>query len=273
VDSPDATDLPVSLAVALLKDPNGNIELNVPVEGDIDDPHFEFGKIIASTLKNTFTKLVSSPFAILGSLAGGGGEDLNNIEFEFGSAKLAPQQIEKLDKLAEALSDRPALLLKIEATADRKKDGEALTEAELLDQLKREKRYHLRRAGEPVPVDAERISLSSADYRRYIKTLYLKRFKEKPETLLSAEYNSSGNNPSSIDSDAVVAAAKRRLLESMEVDETELEALAQKRATQIRDYLIQQNKVSEERVIALLAKVDNVANEDSVPTNLILAGL
>jgi hypothetical protein len=124
-----------------------------------------------------------------------------------------------------------------------------------------------------VPVDAERISLSSADYRRYIKTLYLKRFKEKPETLLSAEYNSSGNNPSSIDSDAVVAAAKRRLLESMEVDETELEALAQKRATQIRDYLIQQNKVSEERVIALLAKVDNVANEDSVPTNLILAGL
>ncbi|MGD8694158.1 MAG: DUF748 domain-containing protein [Syntrophobacterales bacterium] len=273
VDSPDATDLPVSLAVALLKDPNGNIELNVPVEGDIDDPHFEFGKIIASTLKNTFTKLVSSPFAILGSLAGGGGEDLNNIEFEFGSAKLAPQQIEKLDKLAEALSDRPALLLKIEATADRKKDGEALTEAELLDQLKREKRYHLRRAGEAVPVDAERISLSSADYRRYIKTLYLKRFKEKPETLLSAEYNSSGNNPSSIDSDAVVAAAKRRLLESMEVDETELEALAQKRATQIRDYLIQQNKVSEERVIALLAKVDNVANEDSVPTNLILAGL
>jgi hypothetical protein len=272
VDSPDATDLPVSLAVALLKDPNGNIELNVPVEGDIDDPHFEFGKIIASTLKNTFTKLVSSPFAILGSLAGGGGEDLNNIEFEFGSAKLAPQQIEKLDKLAEALSDRPALLLKIEATADRKKDGEALTEAELLDQLKREKRYHLRRAGEPVPVDAERISLSSADYRRYIKTLYLKRFKEKPETLLSAEYNSSGNNPSSIDSDAVVAAAKRRLLESMEVDETELEALAQKRATQIRDYLIQQDKVSEERVIALLAKVDNVANEDSVPTNLILAG-
>ena len=272
VDSPEATDLPVSLAVALLKDPNGNIELNVPVEGDIDDPHFDFGKVIASTLKNTFTKLVSSPFTILGSLAGGGGENLNNIEFEFGSAKLAPQQVEKLDKLAEALSDRPALLLKIEGTADKKKDGEALTEAELLTQLKREKRYHLRRAGEPVPADAERISLSSADYRRYIKKLYLKRFKEEPETLLSAESNTSGNNPSSVDSDAVVAAAKRRLMESMEVDKTELEALAQKRATQIRDYLIQQDKVSEERVVAVLARVDNVANEDTVPTNLILAG-
>jgi uncharacterized pyridoxal phosphate-containing UPF0001 family protein len=272
VDSPEATDLPVSLAVALLKDPNGNIELNVPVKGDIDDPHFDFGKVIASTLKNTFTKLVSSPFTILGSLAGGGGEDLNNIEFEFGSAKLAPQQIEKLDKLAEALSDRPALLLKIEGTADKKKDGEALTEAELLAELKREKRYHLRRAGEPVPADAEKISLSSADYRRYIKKLYLKRFREAPETLLSAESNTSDNNASSIDSDPVVAAAKRRLMESMAFGETELEALAQKRATQIRDYLIQQNKVSEERVVAVLARVDNVANEDTVPTNLILAG-
>jgi hypothetical protein len=256
----------------LLKDPNGNIELNVPVEGDVDDPHFDLGKVIASTVKNTFTKLVSSPFTILGSLAGGGGEELNNIEFEFGSAKLAPQQIEKLDKLAEALSDRPALLLKIEGTADKNKDGKALTEAELLAQLKREKRYHLRRAGEPVPADAERISLSSADYQRYIKKLYLKRFKEKPETLFSAEASTSGNNPSSIDSDAVVAAAKRRLMESMAVDETDLTALAQKRATQIRDYLIQQDKVSEERVIAVLARVDNVANEDSVPTNLILAG-
>ncbi len=89
---------------------------------------------------------------------------------------------------------------------------------------------------------------------------------------MSAESNTSRNNPSSIDSDPVVAAAKRRLMESMAVGETELEALAQKRATQIRDYLIQQDKVSEERVIAVLARVDYVASEDTVPTNLILAG-
>jgi hypothetical protein len=203
---------------------------------------------------------------------GGSGEGLNNIEFEFGSATLAPQQIEKLDKLAEALSDRPALLLKIEGTADKKKDGEALTEAELLAHLKREKRYHLRRAGEPVPADDEKISLSSADYRRYIKKLYLKRFKEKPETLLADESNTSDNNASSIDSDPGVAAVKRRLLESMAVDETELEALAQKRANQIRDYLIEQEKISEERLVSVSARVDNVANEDTVPTNLILAG-
>ena len=272
VDSPDATELPVSLAVALLKDPNGDIELDVPVRGDTDDPHFDFGKVVASTLSNAITRVVSSPFTILGSLVGASGENLNNIEFEFGSATLAPEQMEKLDKLAEALSDRPALLLKIEGTADKKKDGKALTETELRAHLKREKRQHLRRAGEPVPADAEKISLSSADYQRYIKKLYVERFKEKPETLLSAESNTSSNNASSIDSDPVVAAAKERLLESMAVDETELEALAQKRANQIRDYLIQQEKISEERVIAVSAKIDDVANGDAVPTNLILAG-
>jgi hypothetical protein len=261
----------------LLKDPNGDIELDVPVKGDVDDPHFDFGKVVASTLKNTLTKLVSSPFTILGSLVGASGENLNNIEFEFGSATLSPEQMEKLDRLAEALSDRPALLLKIEGTADKKKDGKALTEAELRAHLKREKRQQLRRAGEPVPADVEKISLSSADYRRYIKKLYVERFKEKPETLLSAESNTSSNNASSIDSssidyDPVVAAAKRRLLESMAVDETELEALAQKRANKIRDYLIQQEKISEERVIAVLARIDDVANDDAVPTTLILAG-
>jgi hypothetical protein len=69
----------------------------------------------------------------------------------------------------------------------------------------------------------------------------------------------------------VVAAAKERLLESMAVGETELEALAQKRANQIRDYLIQQDKISEERLLELSAKIDDVANDDAVPTNLILA--
>jgi hypothetical protein len=203
---------------------------------------------------------------------GGTGEDLNNIEFEFGSATLAPQQMEKLDKLAEALADRPALLLKIEGTADKEKDEKALGEAELRAHLKREKRQHLRRAGEPVPADAEKISLSSADYRRFIKKLYLERFKEKPETQLSAESKTSGNNASSVDSDPVVAAAKERLLQSMAVGETELEALAKKRASQIRDYLIQQEKISEERVVEVTAKIDDVANGDAVPTTLMLAG-
>jgi uncharacterized pyridoxal phosphate-containing UPF0001 family protein len=127
VESPDATKLPVSLAVALLKDANGNIELDVPVEGDINDPHFDFGKVIAHTLSNTITKVVSSPFAALGSLVGGNGEELSYIEFEFGSATLDPEQIEKLDKLAQALEKRPGLRLEITGRADRENDWSVMT--------------------------------------------------------------------------------------------------------------------------------------------------
>jgi hypothetical protein len=130
VESPDATDLPVGLAVALLKDADGNIELDVPVEGDIKDPHFDFGKVIAHTLTNVITKVVSSPFAALGSLVGGNGEELSYLEFEFGSATLGPEQLEKLDKLAKALKERPGLRLEIIGRADRENDRSVLTEIE-----------------------------------------------------------------------------------------------------------------------------------------------
>jgi hypothetical protein len=151
VDSPDATKLPVSLGVALLKDANGNIELDVPVEGDINDPHFDFGKVIASALTNTITKAVSSPFAALGSLVGGNGEELSYIEYEFGSATLRPEQIEKLDKLAKALQERPGLRLEITGTADKENDRSVLA------QIKEQ------------PVDREELLLLAQDRSRRIK--------------------------------------------------------------------------------------------------------
>jgi hypothetical protein len=127
VESPDATKLPVGLAVALLKNSNGNIELNVPVEGDLNDPHFDYGKVVLNAMSKIITNIVRSPFAALGSLVGGSGEELSYIEFEFGSATLRPEQLEKLDKLAKALQERPALKLEITGTADKENDRSALT--------------------------------------------------------------------------------------------------------------------------------------------------
>jgi len=127
VESPDATELPVSLAVALLKDSNGNIELDIPVEGDLNDPHFDYGKVVSDQMSKIITNIVSSPFAALGSLVGGSGEELSYIEFEFGSATLRPEQMEKLDKLAKALQERPGLRLEIRGRADKENDWSALT--------------------------------------------------------------------------------------------------------------------------------------------------
>jgi hypothetical protein len=168
VESPDATKLPVSLGVALLKDADGNIKLDVPVEGDIKDPHFDFGKVIASALTNTITKAVRSPFAALASLVGGNGEELSYVEHEFGSATLRPEQIEKLDKLAKALQERPGLRLEITGTADMENDRSVLAQTEkqpvnhegliLLaqDRSRRTKNHLVENGGIP----AERISLT-----------------------------------------------------------------------------------------------------------------
>ena len=187
VESPDATELPVSLAVALLKDSNGTIELDVPVEGDLNDPHFDYGKVVFDAMSKIITNIVSSPFAALGSLVGGSGEELSHIEFEFGSATLRPEQIEKLDKLAKALQERPGLLLEVTGRSDKENDRSVLTDIEkeavddgrlrlLAQERSKQIKTHLVETG---GIPAERISLtqeqliesSEGDYVRINLTL------------------------------------------------------------------------------------------------------
>jgi len=187
VESPDATELPVGLAVALLKDSNGNIELDVPVEGDLNDPHFDYGKVVSDAMSKIITNIVSSPFAALGSLVGGSADELSYIEFEFGSATLRPEQIEKLDKLAKALQERPGLRLEITGRADKEDDRSVLTEIEnkavddgrlrlLAQERSKQIKTHLVETG---GIPSERISLtreqiiesSEGDYVRINLTL------------------------------------------------------------------------------------------------------
>jgi len=109
VESPDATSLPVKLAIALMRDTQGKIDIDLPVRGNLDDPEFSWGHLVIQALVNLVKKAVTAPFALLGSLVGGDGEELSFVEFEYGSDSLLPEQIQKLDKLAQALKERPAL--------------------------------------------------------------------------------------------------------------------------------------------------------------------
>jgi len=140
VDSPQAVKLPVKLAVAILKDINGQIKLDVPVEGRIDDPKFKYWGAVWHVLGSLFTKIFTAPFSLLGSMFGGGGEELSWQEFAPGSAALLPDQMKKLDVLIKAMNARPALNLEIEGNVDKEKD---------LEPLKRRKLHEIvaRRAG------------------------------------------------------------------------------------------------------------------------------
>ena len=114
VDSPDATSLPVPLAVALLKDRKGRIDIDLPIRGDLKDPDFKYGKVVISTLLNLLTKIVASLFTLMGKLIPGGGteEDLQFIAFDPGSATVPDQEVEKIDALAKGLEERPGLTQK-----------------------------------------------------------------------------------------------------------------------------------------------------------------
>jgi uncharacterized protein involved in outer membrane biogenesis len=115
VQSPQAVDLPLDLAVALLSDPNGVIDLGLPVSGDLDSPEFSYGALIWKALTNLLTKIVTSPFRALGALLPGGGEDgFDTVVFEPGRPELTPPEKEKLAQLAGALQKRPQLKLSVQ---------------------------------------------------------------------------------------------------------------------------------------------------------------
>jgi hypothetical protein len=124
--SPDATRLPVKLALAILRDRRGVIDLELPVQGSLDDPDFRYGRIVWKAVLNVLGKIVTSPFALLGKLVGAGDHDLSYVSFAPGSAEPEPEAAAKLQALAKALDERPALSLEAEGTADPGADGAAL---------------------------------------------------------------------------------------------------------------------------------------------------
>ncbi|MBV5337397.1 MAG: DUF748 domain-containing protein, partial [Deltaproteobacteria bacterium] len=128
IESPDATKLPVNLAISLLKNRNGEIDLDLPISGSLDDPQFSIGGLVIKVIVNLFVKAVTSPFALIGSMFGGG-EELSNVEFDFGRAVISPDSQKRLENLAKALVDRPSLRLEIEGRIDPENDREGLKSA------------------------------------------------------------------------------------------------------------------------------------------------
>jgi len=117
VQSPQGRDLPLELAIAILEDSNGRIDLGLPITGDLNDPQFSYGAIVWKAIGNVLTKIVTAPFRALGALFGGGDADeLGKIEFTAGANTLSPSQREGLKKLGEALTTRPNLALTVQGT-------------------------------------------------------------------------------------------------------------------------------------------------------------
>ena len=160
VESPEAKNLPLDLAIAILQDSDGRIDLGLPVSGSLDDPQFSYGAIIWKAIVNVFTKIATAPFRALGALFGGG-EKFESIVFEAGNAHLTPPEREKLVQLAAALNKRPNLSIEIHgvyAEADRV----ALQDRQLRRTVLEKSGQHIEGEGDPGPISTHQPKIQSA---------------------------------------------------------------------------------------------------------------
>jgi len=272
VESPAATSLPIPLALALLKDRKGLIDIDLPVSGNLDDPEFSYGGIIWSALLNLITKIATSPFSLVGGLVGGVmGDDpdaLKYIAFPSGAIEMPPPEQEKLAALGKALADRPGLRLDITGAADMDVDGSALAEAKLLTQLKKAKFVQQPPSGDQASISVESLELAPEEEAQYLKQLFVEKFGEA--ALTKVEENPDAQKSKADPRPLTAEEMKFKLLEGFVVDEAQVRALAQQRAQHIREYLIQEGKVPSNQVFLVEVGMTPVTGEGVVQSPLAL---
>jgi uncharacterized protein involved in outer membrane biogenesis len=240
VESPQATKLPVKLAVALLKDRKGEINLDLPVKGSLDDPKFSVWGVILKILVNLITKAATSPFSLLGAVFGGG-EELSFVEFDYGSTAITEPNAKKLQTIAKALQDRPSLKMDIEGHVDMERDREGLKQYLFNRKLKTQKLNEMVKKGQPaVPVDE--VKIEPAEYGKYLKMAYKEEKFPKPKNFIGMA------------KDLPVPEMEKLMLTHIEVKESDLRTLASQRAMKVKEAILKSGQVAPERVFILEPK-------------------
>ncbi len=235
VDSDRALDLPLDLALALLTDMNGVIDLTVPVSGDIDNPEFSLGSVIAGAFMNLITKAVTAPFALLANLVGSDDEDLQRINFASGSAELMEAERARLDQLGSALAQRPNLTLvvsgRLHPTADRERlQGTLLEEQLLADGL-----------------DPKQLETRGPDWEEAIQERYA-------ALGAAGKKNPEGAEPT-------VREQYEQVRATIEVPASALTQLIESRAIAVKSYLVNEAGMASDRAV-----IDAVNLEDKAHT-------
>ncbi len=248
VESPSATKLPVMLAVALLKDRNGNIDISLPIAGSLDDPQFSVGGIIIKVIVNLIVKAVTAPFALIGSLFGGG-EELAYLEFDYGSAEIPAAGVGKLVNIAKALHDRPGLKLDIAGQVDAEQDREGLKRAVLERKIKTQKFNELQSKGGDIAA-IDQVRIEPAEYAKYLAKAYRQeKIPNKPRNVVG------------LAKDLPVADMEKLMLAHVQVSDDDLRELVNHRALEAKEYLVNEGKVEPERIFIVTTLADKSGQE------------
>jgi uncharacterized protein involved in outer membrane biogenesis len=237
VESDQAINLPVKLAVALLKDRNGEIHLDIPVSGSLDDPQFSITGVVWTIIKNLLVKAATSPFALLGALVGGGDEDFSSVNFEPGSARLSDPEKDKLQHMSKALAERPGIDIEISGFIDPENDPEGYRRELLSKQIKRAKYLDLIKNDKlPEGINQENVTVSAEEYPDYLWEVYQQADFPKPRNFIGMTKK------------LPVAEMEKLIYASDTVSEENLASLAQARAQTVQNFLTEEGQVAKERV-------------------------
>jgi len=240
VESPEATKLPVKLAIALLKDRQGRINLDIPVTGELDDPKFSIGGVILKIIKNLLVKAATSPFALLGAIFGGG-EELSYLQFDYGSHVISEEGAKKLDTIIKMLNDRPSLKIEIKGFVDPEKDREGLIQYIFHKKIKAQKLKDLVKKGQSV-TSVDEIQIEPEEYSKYLKMAYKQEKFPKPRNFLGFA------------KDLPDPEMEKLMLTHIEIKDDDLRQLASQRSLNVKDYILRSKKVEPERVFLVQTK-------------------
>lgn len=257
VDSPDAVDLPIRLAVALLKDTQGRIAIELPVQGDLNNPEFSVMPIVWQTLRNLVLRTAQAPFKFIAGLVGGSNVDLSTVPFNAGSAELAGDARQALDTLAKALEERPNLRLEVEGQAAQSADGPLLAEQRLQREFREGWYKVLQRRGDRVPASPDELTVGEDEQAALLEGIYRTRLKQQPP----AEW-------AELDSEQRQQNMRKAVLDSWAQSKLLLRQLAQQRAATIKDYLVEQGGLYDERVYLIDANLGEPEADGRVLTPL-----
>ena len=273
VESPDAPSLPLELAIALLKDSNGQIDIDMPVTGDLNNPKFSYGSVIWRAVGNLITGIVTAPFRFLGSMLGVNGDELKAIDFDKGSFALISTEYEKLDNLNKILSKRPGIKLSIAGGYDEKIDTYELQKQKFKTLVNKEL--------------AKDINSTKKDvYGTALKSLYLKEFTlakydtlRKDFVIVQKENDNKTKKTKEVKKDKepqidIVAfnnALQKEITTNIKIDQKELEKLANKRADSVKKELVTKYKVAQERINILPPKIKEAKRDRWIESELEIA--
>lgn len=262
IKSENSISVPIDLAIALLEDSNGVIDLSLPVTGDVNDPKFQIGSIVGQAFANLIIKIVTSPFTFLGSLLGVSEDKIKFVDFEAGKFELLPPAKENLDILVKALNTRPTLALELEKTYNKEVDTLAIKkskfELELNTLISEVQKEIVKKEKANKEISTKKIDT----YLVSLELLYLKISNKEELKKLKKSFIKKVEDKKVFEKTKYLNHMKQIQIQNQKVTQQELELLATSRASEVSSYLVKTHKIDINRLITKDFKILNGEEEN-----------